>query len=884
MSTAFARFIVRASAWLAPVTLRDRWREEWLAELDAAATRHVARAIGAPWDALSTRWTAQPDPPPRGRWGSGWSSDVRQTLRSLRRSPGHVSLVILCLGIGLAASIAIFSIVNSLLYGEQPGIRDRHAILRVYLGHELAAGHESVGRGQVVNADPLSRDDFAILREHGPALTAIAGEGDISMAVVVNGNPTGVVGALVSGEYFSVLGTEPQLGRLLTPADDRPDAPPVVVLGDYFWRTSLDARPDVIGQALSVSGRHATIVGVAPARFTGIQPVDVGESLASGLQLWLPLSLARSWPGVPPADSPWLSGLGRLAPDATRSDAEAQLQIAAHRVELAFPVTRPNARIVVRPHGFGPGDAPTDVLMIVALFLCVPLSVLAIGCANVANLQLARGTDRARELAVRLSLGATRWQVIRLLTLESVVLAIVAAALGAAGAAVALRLTGEFLPMTIPFDWRVATFALVIAGGVTIVTGIAPAGLVLRRAIAAGLGHTARIGGPAHARLRSALVVLQVALSVALLFMGALFTRSLSALNGNISDLAREIVVTELDLRQSAGYSAARARAFVSELALRAGQDSRIAAGAFADFPPSGGDVVFSRPETPERRERANGGLVTPGWFNVMRARVLAGRLLESADAGTPVAVVNATLAARLAQSGREVVGMTLSRLPVPADRKDPPTPFEIIGVIADPMDYPDRRTEPAMYLPMPLDPPTSLVFVMRGADSVAATADLHTLLIAIDPQLPWTRSDTVAARIEREISPLRYLAMSVGAFGSLALVLALTGLYAVLAYVVSLRRREIGVRVAIGAGPRDVTGLVIAQSVRLVAAGGVAGLMIALPIAFALRVALFGISPVEPWALLPTLAALGVVAMIAAIVPARRAAQIDPVRALRDD
>lgn len=188
------------------------------------------------------------------------------------------------------------------------------------------------------------------------------------------------------------------------------------------------------------------------------------------------------------------------------------------------------------------------------------------------------------------------------------------------------------------------------------------------------------------------------------------------------------------------------------------------------------------------------------------------------------------------------------------------------------------------MYLPMPAAPPASLVLLMRGPDPAAATADLREIMLSIDPTLPWMRSDTVAARIAREISPLRYVAMSVGAFGSLALILALTGLYAVLAYVVSLRRREIGVRVAIGAGPRDVMGLVVRQSVRLVATGGLIGLALVLPIAFALRVALFGISPVEPWALVPTIAALGVVAVIAAVVPARRAARIDPVRALRDD
>ena len=884
MRRRIARSVIRLSAWLAPGWLRDRWREEWLAEVDAATNDHLTQVAGAPWDAVSARWTSRPRDKSPGQWWSGWASDLRQTRRSLVRSPAHVALVVVCLGVGLAASIAIFSIVNSLLYGEQAGICDRRTILRVYLGHDLAQGRESVGRGATVAADPLSQDDFDILREHGPAVSGLAVEGDISMAVVANGTPSGVAGALVSGDYFSVLGTESQIGRLLTTADDRSDAPPVVVIGDYFWRTSLNARPDVIGQSLNVSGRQATIVGVAPRQFTGIQPVDVGESLASSLQLWLPLSLARSWPGAPKGDAPWLSGVARLAPGVTRSDAEAQFQIAAHRVELAFPATRPKARVVVRPHGFGPNDAPTDVLLIVAFFLSVPLSVLAIGCANVANLQLARGTDRARELSVRLSLGATRWQVIRLLTLESIVLATAAAGLGGAGAIVALRLSAGFFPLVIPFDWRVATFAIVTAGIVTFVTGVAPAWLVLRRAIVAGLGHTARIGGPAHARLRSALVVLQVALSLILLFMGALFTRSLSALNGNISDLARQIVVTELDLRQSAGYSAAESRRFVSELTARVAKDSRITAGGLADFLPSGGGVTFTRPETPDRQERVSGGQVTPGWFDVVRVRLLAGRVFSAADAGTPIAVVNATLAQRLSPSGGDAVGKLLALVPAPADRKNPPTPIQIVGVIADPLDYPDRHTEPALYRPMPLEPPTGLVLLMRAEDPAAATDDLREMLVSIAPQLPWTRSDTIAARIAREISPLRYVAMSVGAFGVLALLLALTGLYAVLAYVVSLRRREIGIRVAIGAGPRDVTALVIAHSIRLVLAGGAIGLALVLPVAFVLRAALFGISPVEPWALLPTLAALGVVAIIAAVVPARRAARIDPVRALRDE
>ncbi len=276
---------------------------------------------------------------------------------------------------------------------------------------------------------------------------------------------------------------------------------------------------------------------------------------------------------------------------------------------------------------------------------------------------------------------------------------------------------------------------------------------------------------------------------------------------------------------------------------------------------------------------------MTPEWFDVVRARLLAGRLLDARDAGQPVVVANETLARRLGLEGPAAVGTTLGLLHTTRDgSNEQPVRAQIVGVIADPLGYPDRRTEPAIYLPMPVDPPTSLVHLMRASDPDTATADLRRVMATVDPRLPWTQSATIAARIAREISPVRYVALSVGAFGTLALVLALIGLYAVLAYVVSLRRREIGVRVAIGASPGDVVSLVVRQSVRLVLAGGAGGFAIAVPLAFAIRAALIGISPIDPLAVVPTLVALAAVAIVAAAVPARRAARIDPVRALRDE
>jgi putative ABC transport system permease protein len=365
--------------------------------------------------------------------------------------------------------------------------------------------------------------------------------------------------------------------------------------------------------------------------------------------------------------------------------------------------------------------------------------------------------------------------------------------------------------------------------------------------------------------------------------MGVLFTRSVEHLNGGISPLARQLIVTPIDLKE-AGDSRAEARRLADRATARLAQQPHIAAAGFGDFLLANEGVRFSVPgET--SAESATGGFVTPGWFEVMRARLLTGRLLADADAGSRVAVINATLAARLARPGGSPMGSTLlvrhGAMDVPGG---PPALVEIVGVIADPLAYPDGHHEPAIYLPMPVEPPASLVLMLRAEDPVAARADLRRVLATINPRLAWMSADTVATRIAREISPIRYMALSVGGFGSLALGFALVGLYAVLAYVVSLRRREIGVRVAMGARPRDVMALVARQSLRLVAAGGAIGLGLALPLAFAVRAVLFGVSPVDPLALAPALGAVGLVAIVAAAVPARRAARLDPVRALREE
>ena len=359
----------------------------------------------------------------------------------------------------------------------------------------------------MVPASPLAVSDFEVLEaDDGPAFDGVAAEGDRGFAVALGATAAGTTGAFVSADYFRILGTPPHLGRLLVPSDHEPGAPPVAVIGFHLWRDRFGEPADIVGRSLSVGGRDVTIVGVAPPRFTGVQPSDVGTSPVDYVQLWLPLRLTSIWPGSPSRDHPWLTVMGRLTPGFTHKTAAPSLSVAASRLSALHPDKRKQAAFLVKPHGFGPDDAPLQVLLIVALFLAVPLSVLAIACANVASLQLARVIDRSRELAVRLALGASRGQLLRLLTLDAVMLALLATSAGWLGAAVALGAARDVFPLTITLDRHVVLFALTLAAGVVVLTGLAPAWLVLRRSTAAGLKQTAQSGGTTHSRLRHGLV------------------------------------------------------------------------------------------------------------------------------------------------------------------------------------------------------------------------------------------------------------------------------------------------------------------------------------------------------------------------------------------
>ena len=878
MSAWVVRWFIRATSRIVPADARARWREEWLAEIatGSSARESIRRVCGAPIDALllrrhSTTATVR-------SLVSGLRSDAVLTIRALVRSPRHVLTVVGCLGVGLTAAITVFSIVNSLLYGEIPGIEDRRSLARVFLAHDNVVGQESVGRAGVTTASALSRRDFDVVERHpDPVFTGWAAEGDLTFAIAMGDAALTTSGAFVSPDYFTVLGTRPAVGRLLTRRDADATAPPAAVIGYHLWRERLGGRDEVVGQTLLVGARQFTIVGVAPARFTGLQPADVGASPLDYTQLWLPARDAAGWPGAPGADEAWFTVRARVAPAGlTVDEVRPNLDAMAAHIAVAYPLERRNARFVLSSYGFGPNDSPLDVLLIIGLFLAVPLSVLAIACANVANLQLARATERTRELAVRTALGASRAQIVRLLALDAAALASIATAAGWAGTSITIAAVGRLFPLTIALDVHVLAFALSLAAAITLLSGLAPAWLVSRRSTSALLNQSARAGGLLHSRLRNALVVAQLAGSLVLLVAAGLFGESVRAMRAGAPAELSEQLLLPVNL-ESIGYTPSQSRRTVEALQTRVATDARVRAVAVESLGGFRYRVVGDAAGEPRY---SAGGFVSPSWFDASAARFVAGRPFSAAE-GDAAVVVTARMARQIAADG-DAVGRAIE-IASTADR--PPAIATIVGVLADrPRRPDDPNPDAAIFANLPSASPTSLVLRIRTNTPDALGADLKQIVRGIDARLPWTPPETAAEVYLRDVGPIRYTALSVAAFGALALGLAGVGLFAVMAYVVSLRRHEIGVRVAIGASRGDVVRLVLRQSARLTTTGLAAGLLFAIPMSFVIRATFVGVTPVSPLAFGPAVALLLAAGLAAAIVPARRAASMNPIDALRAD
>jgi predicted permease len=785
-------------------------------------------------------------------------TDFIAAIRHLSRSPGHVLVVTLSLAIGMAVSVAVFSVIDALIFSDIPGIVDRADLVRVRWGSD----------------QPIGPEDYDLLEaRRSGAFTSWAADRTQAFPVVLPNGAVTLIGAFVSSTYFETLGTVAVHGRLLTVDDARAEASPVVLISDRIWRESYQARDDVLGRVVMVGGRPVTIVGVTPAGFPGLLQRDIGRSTREYPEIWLPLGpavAAFSRDRV----AQGLSVVGRLRAGVTLAQARAELAVAATHLDGPPRTISASRQLVTLRAGLSWRERPFDTLLTLGVFLFVPLSVLLIGCANAINLQLARATERSRELGVRIALGASRYRLARMLGVEIIFLAALSSVAGWYGAVQFVDRAAPFIQLPVRVNLASALFMVVLIVMVIVVAGFAPAWLATRTAIAAGLKDVAD-GSVQHKRLRSALVAAQIAISLSLLLVSARGVRTLYVWLPTLPPSADHTIVAEFNIA-AARPGHRDSRAFVDAVLARLAGSAQTPAAGFADFVRSEGLVRYWRTsDADDVRRLITGGFVTTGWFDAYGAPLIGGRLFSAA--GRNEIVINDAFASRF-DGGATALGQTLRVSHPPGTQ---PQTVEVVGIVADRLTQMDGRGMPAIYLPMPESSPPAIVLVTRGPDIAAATTAIKAAVADADPAVPWFGLETLEARALASVHGLRDTAWFGAALGIVALVMAATGLHAMLTYMIRRRTHEIGIRIAIGADVRAIVGLVVRQAAALLLLGTIGAVIISAPLVLVMRV-LPNLSPFDPVSILVPLALLVVVGLLASTGPAYRAATVDPIEVLR--
>jgi len=802
--------------------------------------------------------------------------DLRYALRTFARSPALVAAAVVCLALGIGANATIFGVVDTLLFRAPPRIEDPGRVVRLYVRRNLPPFGTATSS---TTGYPL----YTSIRDAAPAFNGLAAFTYPQGASLGRGADAKRVDlVLASATFFPLLGVRPALGRFFTADEDHPGGPAIVVLSFGFWRSAFGSDSAVIGRHLQLGRGSYTVIGVAPDRFTGVELQNVDA--------WVPIAVATPeviGPSFLNRGSYYLQIIGRLG---NGGDATAARQATlALRADDVYSGRDSNAVVVLGPvqHARGP-EMSKDAKVSIWL-AAVAIIVLLIACANVANLLLARSLQRQRDVAIRIALGAGRWRLARQVLIESLVLAIAGgiAALFVtlwAGPLIRAFLLPDTPAFTEPLDARVIAFTIAVALLTGIVTGAVPAWQLARRDLTPALKAGAGEGRYQRSRLRSALLVAQVALTVVLIIGAGLFTRSLRNVEGQDFgfDPAHTLLAT-IDL-QAAGYSPAQINALHLQALTRLESLPGVEAAAATVAHPLGWvtGCSVSVPGRDSIPRLSRGGpycqQVTPGYFAAIGTPV-RGRAFTSADRAGSVAIVNETMA-RLLWPGETAIGKCF----VAGDAK---TCAEVIGVVPDARRF--EAVEDAsmiFYVPFSGDSNgyiTALVVRVRGRPE-EWIGTIRSAIQATAPNLPFASVTPLAELLAPSIRPWRLGSAMFGGFALLALVLSAVGLYGVLAYIVTQRTHEMGVRVAMGAQRWDVQRLMVSHGVRVAAIGAALGALAGLVAGRALSSLLYGVSPRDPLVLFVAVLVPVVVAAVASYLPARRASRVDPVIALRHE
>ena len=810
-------------------------------------------------------------------WGWHWletlAQDIRYGARMLRKSPAFTAVAVASLALGIGANTAIFSFVNALLLKSLPV---PHPEQLVMIRQQTSSGLNSA----------FSYPFFRELEQRNDVFSGMLARVPVQVNLTASGSTERIQGELVSGDYFRVLGVEAVVGRVLTPDDDgAAGAHPVCVISYRLWQERFGGDRDILSRSILLNAMPFQIVGVT-------RPGFQGPELQGSYQIQIPTSMSEPFTRIARDSNgwSWLQFLGRLKPDVSRQQAEVRLDALAAQLNAAEPGRQNNEKSTMRLFAGSQGFAwrrtllqtPTLVLAAVVAL------VLLIACANLAGLLLARSTERRSEISVRLSLGATQGRLVRQFLVESTMLSALG---GAAGLLLSLWMSNALLyflagnragaSLEVQPDLTVLAFTAALS----LLTGLLFGSIPSWQSARAGLLGQMQRGFRSRNRLRSGLVAAQIALSLVLLVGAGLLGRTL--LNLRTSDLGfrpENIVLLTLNPSRS-GYKQADSEALFETLLQRTESLPGVRAAALSDMSPlSGGmraeDITVPGHLSQGEREPNNGFIhASPGYFRTLGTPLLQGREFTDQDRkGTqPVAIVNE----------RFVAYYWPGQNPVSRHFKwGGDVDVEIVG-LAKNAKYQEMREEPqiTIYIPLAQRPKEQLTLEVRttGATSDVVT-QLRQLVRSIDPKLPLYDVKTLDAQVDQALATERLMAALSTFFGGVATFLAAIGLYGAMAYTVARRRREIGIRIAVGARSGDVLKLFLGESLVIVTAGIACGVVLAYAASRLLKSLLYGLQPDDGATLLAAAVLLFVVGAAAAIIPARRASRIDPSVALRNE
>jgi putative ABC transport system permease protein len=812
--------------------------------------------------------------------------DLRQALRSIRKQPGFAAVAVLTLAFGIGVNTSIFSIVSAFFLQPLP-VKDPHELVMV------------MQKGEIINVPyGHSFPDYLDYRKSVTALTNLVAFMPTPVHLSAQGQtPERTWVEVVSPNYFALGGVTPALGELLKPGEgESKGTAPTVVLAYRYWQRRFGGNPSIVGQPITLNGQSFTVVGIAPASFTGL-------SWAMAVSGWVPSGALGTMMHDGDAfrdnrGAPAWRLMGRLAPGKFLDQARAELEVVSKRLASAYPAEHKGTRVMVIPENRArPDPSVSEVLpAFAAVFLAMVTLVLFIACANVSNLMISRALARQRDLVIRSALGASRFRLMRLQVVEGLVLATIAGLVGlllarwAGQALQAFTPTGDIpVNQDRPSDWRVYAFTFVISAIAGTATAFWPARHASRFNLVESLKEGARDAGSARHLLRNLLVVGQVSLSLVVLVSAGLVVHSLRQMQQLAMGFRSDgllMMSVDLGLQQ---YADGRGKRFVDDLLTRAEALPGVASATVSVHVPFGYGIQVSDvaidgtiPGTKDDSLSIGFNVVGPRFLETAGARLLGGRGLDRTDTeqSRRVALVNATMVTKL-WPGKDAIGR---RFRVGGREGDW---VEVVGVVGDgKYMMVGEEPRPFFFLPLAQKYMSPITLMVRtGSEPTTLVAPLERILHEMDPDLPVFNVKTMAAHVRESalgLMPLRMGAAMAAGQGLIGLCLAVMGLYAVVSYAVTRRTREIGVRMALGAGRGDVVRLVVREGLRLTLIGIGLGLAASLGLGLVMSKVLYGVGAMNAGVYAGVTAVLLGVSAAACYLPARRATRVDPLVALR--